>query len=415
MRSDWGGLGLREDDFDVQSFKDFYDRCALRGYYFSLLDASDAFGADLLDTIQALTGCVMFIDPASEQIVIKEYYWTNFDVSTAMLLNEDNILDLQEMPRTGWNSMPTHFEMRWTDRESNYQPKTLRRISRSIDSDDKREGYRLSSRNATICCSKAVVKKCLTRLIMHNGAPTQQLTVTVNSDALSLTPGSTVKLTYDRYDLEEAGFWVTTVKSTDVMLNQYLVTGYYYTRPDSDDFDDEEDTSDWVAPVIRPVAPTEYEFVSFGILANVLRRLNINKPYATGKTFNSYGLLFVRPDNEGQVSVNVFTRQGALVRKNVLYSGSARFVGNMDQNYKATEGYIPSLTLTDAAGLSILAGSRLAYANGEWFSFDGVQFAGTDVTLTGVLRGLWGSPTLAHTAGDNIWFMDDSGSRLFRP
>lgn len=418
MRSDWSAMGIPQNVYlDPVSWQEFYDIAEARGYYVSFIDASQDYGAAMLDSLQTLVGAVIYLDTADELIKVKEYYYSNYDPDTATLFDEDSVIEVQSLKRGSWNTLPTDFEIKYASREDLYKETSITRASRSINTDDKKSVERPMVLSAIPACTQIVAKKFLTRMIMHNGCPVMEINFTATSKAGNLTVGDAIKVTNVKRRLNETPFFIRNIVNSETELDQFTIEAFYFLRPDVDDFDDGPTASEFESPIVPAAAPTTALFLSDGLLPNVIKRLGAGDPYLADKRFGGYALLLVRAVNDRQSSVNVYSlAKGKPVARSAMpYAGSGLLDVAMGQNYKATEGYIAQLKLNSPTATAMIVGSKIGYCGGEWFSFDSVTFEAGACILHGVNRGLWGSPMKDHAPGAVFWTIDDNPVRLFGP
>jgi hypothetical protein len=412
VRSDWGGAGIRAGLVHDNSFEDAYLKFLEKDYYISILIENDNYVANTLETINALVGCDIYVDPDNEKLTLITYAPEDYDEDEAIAFDESNVTSVQSMVRSSWSSMPTDYEIKFTRRSERYQTRSIRRRSKSIDSDKRRE-MELLSVNASIVNSVRVARKILTRVVMTNGVPKQMLTLEVNSDGGKLKPGSAIKLSWADYQFSDVPFYVTAIGCTDIVLDQYVIEGYYFLRPDSGDFDDfDDETSDWTDIDTTPVIPTYHTEVE--LAPNILRRLGVDFNYDGESTFPSYMTLLIAAANDGQVNADLLSSTGAFIQT-IPYCASGYVTSTIPINAFYASGMIPEITLENCTFASIAPGAKLAYWGGEFFSFESADALGSLITLYNVRRALYGS--LLREIDDSVPFMifDDNPLRVLPP
>ncbi len=420
IRSDWSALAVPITYIDETSFRDYYDKCATRNFYFSMLEAQEDFGTGYLETVMGLTNSVLYVDMEAEVIKINEFFNLDYDPDLAITFDPSNVKHVQELERPDWNTVPTHFELSYTSRKDNYKKKTLYRMSRSINTDDKRSERREVSVSAALACERPTAIKLLWRLIMRNGVPVANISLEVNSDGNKVAPADSFKLTWPAFGpgFVNVPFFCTNRKISDPELNTIVLEGYYFLRPDIDDFEDDLDDTDWTRDYTQPTTPVNAVIVSDGLPVNLLRRMGIVRVYSSFKNkFSSYGVALVRAENDAQIAVNVYRHSnGALVKRDMPYAASGKLAADLPRSFRADDGYLGTLDLTDCTLMHYVDDEGgIGYCNGEWFGFKtAINLGSGNWRLTDVERGLWGFEMQNHLE-DDVFYMIDDSSRLLGP
>lgn len=417
FRNDWPGLGLDESMMDTTAWAAWFDRCEARNYYVSWYDAQEDYGSGYIETLCGLFSAICFVDLDSEKITVREYHSDNYDIGDAISFDPSNVIDVQEVERIDWALVPTHFKIEYAARRDVYKYAQIERLNYAANTPDKKGTYAPTAMRAAVVTTEDVASALLTRVIMHNGAPALELQIRVNSDGQKVTLGEPIKLTWPPYGFVDEPFWVTNIKSTDIELNQVVLEGYYYERYEVDDYDDVPADTIWTEPPKDPVKPVHAVVLTDKLLPPLLFKQGLGPNYrAEKRRYTQYAMILVRAENNQQVAVNVHRHNdGSILRANMPYCASGFIVNAITRRFGAEDGWIGDIELSDATFTNIVDNEGgIAYCNGEWFKFTGVDKVGDSHFVRNVQRGIWGSELVA-LAVDDVFYMMDDASRLVGP
>lgn len=417
FRNDWPGLGLAETALETASWVAWYNQCETRNYYVSWYDAAEDYGSGYIETLCGLFGAICYVDLDSEKIVVAEYHSDNYDIGDAVSFDVSNVIDVQEVERIDWSLVPTHFKIEYAARRDVYKYAQIERLNYAANTPDKKGTYLLAAMRAAVVTTEATASAVLTRTIMHNGAPALELQIRTNSDGQKAELGKPIKLTWPAYGFVDEPFWVTSIKSTDIELNQCVLEGFYYERYEVDDYDDVPADTVWIEPPKDPVKPVHAVVLTDKLLPPLLFKQGEGPNYqSTKKRYTQFAMLLVRAENNQQVAVNVHRHSdGSVLRANMPYCASGFIVNPISRRTGAEDGFIGDIELSDATFTNIVDNEGgIAYCNGEWFKFTGIDRVSGAHIVRNVQRGVWGSELVA-LATDDVFYMLDDASRLVGP
>lgn len=423
LRSKWGALSIKPKFIDTDSFRAYFELCAERGWYFSATYGEETFGSNVLDDMLSFTKSILYVDLETEKLKIKSLIASEFDEVNAITLNTDHVTEVQEIDRTDWTQLPTHFRIEYSARKQHYKRVPLTRKSLSIDLDDVQSEWRQLRINGAIITRERTAKLILTQFIMENGWPRLSITFRATTEGDKLRIGDGFYLNLPAYGIRNEPFWVMNVKHTASDINEVVVTARRIGRQDDIDVLDEidsepEDFSDYVPVDPTPVTPQHYKAYSQELPVNYVRRQGVTTVYKDYKVHATYAVLLVRAENDFQVGFDVLDENGDAVMLNVAYAASGFLVNGITKDKGRVDGFLGDVELSDPTGFGSIDPTVMTLAHcgeHEWFAFTGFTFKDNgNIVLHKVMRSIWATVPEDIPPGSLFWCVNDM-PRLLPP
>lgn len=391
----------------------------------------------VIDEVENQINGTLYVDPETgkyEVALVRDDYV----LASQPLLDESNIVKFVNFSRPAWNETTNYVRVKFLDVRKEYKESYA--IANDMANLEINQTVLMTEIYYPMCGSASLANWLAWRDLRESSYPSASLTLEVNREMYGVQIGDVLRVTYDRYGLEDFPLRVTRVDYGALSEGRIRIEGVedIYTA-DNASFGDPQDTG-WSDPSAEP-DPYETD-EQFAIEAPMVFTNSLG-------TQSSPYFSFVSPDESTFPNILAGARAlgGSAVKFDVKYRQSS---GTPSGSYTALDDTIlgschrgalrsslsglnssypqygtPDIAIdndgsTDALDLgqqlpigdpvsgndfTILAVISPGTSTEEWIVFTGIQDNTTYITLTDCYRGALDSQVHAHSAGAPVWFV----------
>jgi hypothetical protein len=349
--NNWGAIGVSADLVDFASFAAAGQQYADDGLGSGIVSYAENFGVSLLNSFQAQTRSVLYVDPDTGKIRAKPLRSLPFDEGAAVSLDNSNLSSVQRMEKSGWTGYPTHFKVSFENRENQYEDDYIISINPAITPTNDRS-RRVSDNNLSTVKSQEGAAAALSLLMTYESSPRLGFVLQANREAADILPGDPFLISWDEYGLVDYPLFASKIAEQGSTSNYIMLTCQQYNNTQVNDFFSVPEPSQHVVINLSPAAPVPGFVIDapYFYLATYGFEQSIEALDTT-----SFPLVFPRPANQYQLFTDVkLTSTGATLQTDIPYALHAKFAKPI-KKYVDVETYItPRITIKDVVNADLL-------------------------------------------------------------
>lgn len=421
---DWG-LKIPVSEIDVPNFQAAGATLAAEGNGFSMVLDRELQASDLLDELRRQIDGVLYYDRGIGQWKV-ELARDGYDTSSLPVFDESNVTELVEFSRQTWEETTNQVRIRFQDAHDSF--KDTYAFAQDMGNNLIQGGPVAAEANYPGVKNATLANSIAWRELRTLTYPLSKMTIHCNREAHALRPGSLFKFSWNRLGINSVVYRVGNIDHgvlTDGKITVFAVEDIFSTGvgvfgdpqgtgwdlPDDDAVPLEtENTLVFEAPrqmVVRDVTnPAQNPRVWMGGENPGGGTINFRAFIKKGAT-RPLGGSFV-----SDAAINAFLRSGTLDANVAQYAATSvrpDVSSYIDVNVSGTiTDLVVSGSPTTVAQLL-----TLVKINDEFIGFElSADQGGGVLRLSRLWRGLFNSVQQAHSIGDTVWFIGQTGGNL---
>lgn len=401
--------GSSISDFDMDSFQDAADYWHSMGYGLNLSYSSQKATSEWISQIFTYVDGVLRKDDEDRWFLQAN---TPTDPSVGTFYKED-LIDFS-LTRRSWTETYNDFRANFTSKEHSYTRRTIRAYN---GANMRLLGYkRQRTIDLTAYIDITTASKRLGEIMRRESYPEAQISFSTFLDfEAECHVGRVITINHDEYGIANASFRITSREINENDDNKLDFKAMQVVESLWDDTYVDGGSPSWTTPTyITPAVP----------LAQDIFEMPFNSQYGTGP---SYLLLCARSGIETAFTIltsvtgvdyatygvgDIFSQRGTLAAAypDSLETDSIDDTIGIEYTPLNEDPVFGTISRTN-----LFHDRRVAIIDGkEMVSFQTVTYnVGGTITLTGVVRGILGTPISSHTSGRKIWITEIVAGRNF--
>lgn len=392
------GLGIPLSKLDMDSFKYAADTCKNEKLGMSIIFDTQSPASELILSVLRHIDGVMYADPTSGLITLK-LVRSDYDPDTLYQLDPDNVVELK-MTRAAWADTKNIIQVRFTDRDSNYQTNVVEHKNqanlaiRGMRDEQSYDFLGLTTAEAA--------NKVAARVLKSVSTPLARFVMVVNREAFDLFPGSVFKLSWAPLGIDNMVCRVTRIAYGELSSPQIEVEAI------------EDVFGEMYTAVSAPKATTWADPAHITLAANTLERL-VEAPYHLLGVESRNCMSLAARSSSLLMGYEVHSLQGGTLQKTNDVPAFTP-VGTLTAAYGIgamvdATGFTVTM-LSDASMLTSISDGELATGKNMLLIGDELMTYKTvttnpdgTITISGVVRAVLDSLPASHAKGEQVWFI----------
>jgi hypothetical protein len=220
ITNDWGGCGQDLSTIDISNFVNVAQVLAAEGNFCSLINSSIVSGTNLLKPLLDQCRGVLFINPELDKFQMRLARFP-LDRTGALRLYDNDTINLDELQKEAWSSVPSGIKVEYVERNYNYS--TIPIIGKNLASNGTNTSLTLVSMPTVK--SKELATAIMSREMSLAAAPVQNVRGTFNRKAADVMPGDVVVITSSKYKYYSVPMLVSKRRTQPIDNNTVSLTG----------------------------------------------------------------------------------------------------------------------------------------------------------------------------------------------
>ncbi|RKZ20200.1 hypothetical protein DRQ50_00140 [bacterium] len=428
MTDDIWGLGIPSSEIDVVNFQDAASALYAEGNGFAMLMDREKQASDMINEVVRQVDGTLWFDRGAGQwkmTLIRDGY----DPGTLPEFDESNILELSEYTRQTWEETTNEVRLSYIDIDDNY--KETYAFAQDMGNHLIQGGSVASEVRYPGVRDKALANSLAWRELRVLTYPLSKITVKMNRDGFALRPGSLFKYSNTRLGIDGVVYRVGRFAPGTLLsgeINVFAVEDIFSTGVGT--FGDPVG-SGWVEPNDAAVPVVSADTVVF----EAGRQMVVQDPFAP--TLEPRVWMGARNPGGGTVRFQSYLRTGPSHPTSGAFTEDAEVRAFLrganltaDVEAYAAVSLRPTNVLTidmeiaDPDDISdlLVAGNNgdvaslvnIVKINDEILGFLNLTDFGTFYRMSVFYRGLFNTNQAAHSIGDTVWFLGQTGGSLTR-
>jgi len=424
--TDWG-LKIPAGSINVASFRAAAATLATELNGFSMVLDNEKEASEVVNEVLRQIDGALYFDRANGDWKMK-LIRDDYVLASQPLFDETNILSLVDYSRTTWSETTNQVRLLFSDTDDNF--KQAYALAQDMANVEIQGGNISAEVNYPGCKKRTLANQLVWRELATLAYPIAKHTISVNRKGFNLVPGDVYRWSNARLGIIELPMRITRIDYGTLTDGKIKITAAQdiFATPGAATFGDPTPTG-WGGAEDDPVVVVAADTLTF----EAPRQLVLQDPYAPD--LNPRVWAGARDPGGGTVGFQCYSRAGtsrplAGTFENDFSISSFLKTGTLNvalPAYEASEARpaAASIVVDNEDTLSSIrhlnfsfAGSfgrvnqlaNIAYIDGEFIGFEDASYGSSQLTISGVYRGLFNTAPKAHAINTRVWFISEGGN-----